>query len=283
MKKQRRNEPRPLCSKASFFDSKGHRLQPTHSSKHERKYRYYVSAPLIRNAKTFPDGLRVPASDLEKIVINSIAAKLRDESWVTTTFFEPDKASELRPMIDRAISLAKRVEQQTVLNDCTFRTIIHRVEVSKNIISIKLGFNSIAAALLPNADAEHPAAAKNSTVEILIRGQFLRCGKQVRLVLGNDDAVQRNPDDRLIQEVVRAQRWFDDLSNGRATSIAALAKRERCSAPYISLKISLAFLAPDIVQSIIDGKQPQTLTPERLKKACPLPISWEEQRAVLLA
>ena len=47
--------------------------------------------------------------------------------------------------------------------------------------------------------------------------------------------------------------------------------------------ISLAFLAPDIVETIIDGMQPMSLTPERLKKACPLPASWEEQRAFLLA
>ena len=69
----------------------------------------------------------------------------------------------------------------------------------------------------------------------------------------------------------------------RAASIAELAKRENCSAPHISLKISLTFLAPDIVQSIIDGTQPRMLTLERLKKACLLPISWEEQRVILLA
>ena len=44
--------------------------------------------------------------------------------------------------------------------------------------------------------------------------------------------------------------------------------------------ISLAFLAPDIVETIIDGMQPMSLTPEGLKKACPLPASWEEQHAV---
>ena len=143
--------------------------------------------------------------------------------------------------------------------------------------------NCVVTTLIADAGAEHLAQAKNNTVDLIVSGQFLRCGKQVRLVLGNDDTDHQIPDERLIQEVVRARRWFDDLSNGRATSIAELAKRENCSAPYISLKISLTFLAPDIVQSIIDGTQPRVLTPELLKKACPLPISWEEQRAILLA
>jgi site-specific DNA recombinase len=273
----------PALLKGLAFDSKGNRLQPTHSSKHGRKYRYYVSGPMIRNAQTNPDGLRVPASDLEMMVINAVATKLRDTKWLTSTFAGTSNASELSPMIERASLLAKNVEQQTVLNDDTLKRTISRVEVGKNAISIKLNMNCVVAALIAGAGAGHVDQATNNTVDLIVSGQFLRCGKQVRLVLGNDDTDQQNPDDRLIREIVRARRWFDDLSNGRATNITELAKRENCSAPYVSLKISLAFLAPDIVQSIIDGTQARSLTPERLKKACPLPISWEDQRAILLA
>jgi hypothetical protein len=104
----------------------------------------------------------------------------------------------------------------------------------------------------------------------------------MRLVIDEADT-QSEPDPRLIGEILRARRWFEALSSGTAPTIAALAKAEGVSASYVSLKISLAFLAPDIVEAIIDGNQPVSLTPERLKKACPLPASWEEQRALLLA
>ncbi len=84
-----------------------------------------------------------------------------------------------------------------------------------------------------------------------------------------------------MQEIIRAQKWFEGLVSGRDASISALAKRHDCSAPYVSRKISLAFLAPDIVQPILDCTQPTSLTPERLKKACPLPSNWREQRVLL--
>jgi len=77
---------------------------------------------------------------------------------------------------------------------------------------------------------------------------------------------------------LRARRWFAALSSGSVPTIAALARADRCSASYISLKISLVFLAPDI----LDGTQPASLTPERLKKASPIPVNWQEQRALLL-
>jgi site-specific DNA recombinase len=273
----------PALLKGIVFDSNGNRLLPTHSSKPGRKYRYYVSGSMIENAKSNPDGLRIPASDLERMVIDAIAAKLRDRKWVTSTFDRSDNASDISPMIERASSIARKVEEQPVLNDGTLKLIINRVELSKSNISIKLDLNSIAATLLPNASAENFILGKIHAFHIVVSGQFLRCGKQVRLVLGNDSADQREPDNRLIQEILRAQSWFDDLASGRAKSIAELARRSRFNVAHVSRRITLAFLAPTIVESIVAGTQPLTLTVERLGKVCPLLISWDEQSAQLLA
>ena len=41
------------------------------------------------------------------------------------------------------------------------------------------------------------------------------------------------------------------------------------------------FLAPDIIQAIIEGRQPAELTAARLKRMYDLPISWAEQRRLL--
>ena len=45
--------------------------------------------------------------------------------------------------------------------------------------------------------------------------------------------------------------------------------------------IPLAFLAPDIVEAIIEGRQPVELTAARLKRMRHLPASWAEQRRFL--
>ena len=59
------------------------------------------------------------------------------------------------------------------------------------------------------------------------------------------------------------------LSSGEVPTIAALAKTEGVSASYISLKISLAFLAPDILETIIDGMQPMSLTAGAAQEGLP--------------
>jgi hypothetical protein len=40
-------------------------------------------------------------------------------------------------------------------------------------------------------------------------------------------------------------------------------------------------MAPDLVETILDGTQPIALTAERLKRAGQLPLLWDEQRAML--
>jgi hypothetical protein len=44
--------------------------------------------------------------------------------------------------------------------------------------------------------------------------------------------------------------------------------------------LPLAFLAPDIVEAILQGRQPVELTALRLKRTR-LPLSWVEQRRLL--
>jgi site-specific DNA recombinase len=47
---------------------------------------------------------------------------------------------------------------------------------------------------------------------------------------------------------------------------------------WVARVIHLAFLAPDIAQAIVDGRQPPDLTAERLMRLVPLPTTWQAQR-----
>jgi hypothetical protein len=85
----------------------------------------------------------------------------------------------------------------------------------------------------------------------------------------------------LIATIAQGRRWFADIQGGKANSLTELAERESVDRTDIGRAISLAFLAPDIVEAIFDGHQPVELTAARLKRVRDLPVSWAEQRGVL--
>ena len=105
----------------------------------------------------------------------------------------------------------------------------------------------------------------------------------MKLILGTDNKKQPDPNPKLVDMILQTRRWFTNLSSGTRSSIGDIAKNSSYDRTYISRLITLAFLAPDIVERIVTGDHSPTLTPERLRKACPLPVRWDDQRALLLA
>jgi site-specific DNA recombinase len=91
----------------------------------------------------------------------------------------------------------------------------------------------------------------------------------------------RSPDQAIIRLLGTAHGWMQDLASGRVKSMEAIAARECLSLQHISNVIEVGFLAPDLKQALVEGRQPVGLTVTSLQKACPLPLSWKAQRRLL--
>ena len=66
------------------------------------------------------------------------------------------------------------------------------------------------------------------------------------------------------------------LYDGVYTSVTEISESEGIDKSYISRILRLALLAPDIIETVLEGRSDQTLMLETLER--PLPASWEEQR-----
>jgi DNA invertase Pin-like site-specific DNA recombinase len=87
---------------------------------------------------------------------------------------------------------------------------------------------------------------------------------------------QSKSDPKLIQAIVRAHAWLNDLKSGRYDSIEALAKDVQLHPKIIRQQSRLAFLAPVITEAVITGGAGKTLTLGAISKT--LPLSWVKQR-----
>ena len=101
------------------------------------------------------------------------------------------------------------------------------------------------------------------------------------LIDGAEPFATAKPDARLIKLLIRACRFGITLVDGDGVSFAELAKREGVSRSYFTRLVRLSYLAPDIIQAILDGRQPRDLTADKLLAHSRLPLTWHEQRTVL--
>lgn len=87
--------------------------------------------------------------------------------------------------------------------------------------------------------------------------------------------------DAMVVAVARAFRWKRLLEDGEYTSIKQMADELGVAAPYMSRLIRLTLLSPDIIEAITDGREPDGMSIEQLRR--PMPLLWQEQRAILCA
>ena len=98
---------------------------------------------------------------------------------------------------------------------------------------------------------------------------------------GTDPFATAKPAARLIKLLIRAHRFNTTLVDGDSMPFAALAKREGVSPSYFTRLVRLSYLAPDITQAILEGRQPRDLTADQLLAHSRLPLAWQEQRTLL--
>ena len=83
-------------------------------------------------------------------------------------------------------------------------------------------------------------------------------------------------DGTLVKVLARAHRWQGMLDSGEYGSIEELAREERINPSYLARVLRLTLLAPEIVESILDGRHdPERVTLARLMK--PFPVAWGAQ------
>ena len=248
------------------FDRNGHRLIPSHSQKQSKRYRYYVSEPLItQNRQSAPQGMRIPAQELENLVIEELKRWLQNEAAILDTL-NPD-AHQTQSLSQSIQSHLMQLKQEGLARYECIRKLIKQVSIHPDCIQM-----SVMPEWLLGPVCDQPLE-----VQLTSLAKIERCGTSMRVLIGTQ-LVNQAPDHKLINTIKRGKAWADRLTLGSVKSVNELAKEVGLTNQAVTNMIYRAFLAPDIVRSILNGTQPAKVTADFLKQHAPFPIDWDEQR-----
>ena len=125
---------------------------------------------------------------------------------------------------------------------------------------------------------------QGDTLIVRIPMRFRRQGGRKRILApdGSDLAppTRAQPDGTLVKALARAWRWQRQLDAGVYVSLAEIARAEKISSSYVTRILRLNTLAPDIVESILDGEIEGLGLMQRLERN--LPLAWADQRHAIL-
>jgi DNA invertase Pin-like site-specific DNA recombinase len=262
-----------------FFDSEGHRLTPSHAVKGKKRYRYYFKNDGRGAVGKSP--LRLPAHEVESRVVGRLLKFLGSQSEIMDHVGSSGNSGPTRALLSACEQLAARWKGTGPAEQCNMmRAIVRRVVFHSNKLELFISEREILKQISSSvATTSLPKSAGNADlIRIETNCQLLRNRGQVRLLVpgpGNESQDQRT-NLPLVKALVRAHEWSRRILDGGASSNADLAAKVGLSEEYVSKVTDCAFLAPDIVEAILDGRQPKELTFAKLRRH--VPLDWGEQR-----
>ena len=258
-----------------LFDANDRRMTPSHAVKNGKRYRYYVSNNLITGKGS---GTRIAAHEIENLIAAELIRLLSDDVRLIDELRLDDKdPAMIRGLLSKAKALSQKVmNEPNAGKRLVVQQIIDRVHVAEEGIRIEMNRNG----LRQLCGIEVEATEESEPIVIQVAAQLRRLGKEKKLIIAGQTC-QRKLDQALVKAIARAHRWFEALKAGQVQSVSEIAARERVPRTYVSSLLRLAFLAPDIVEAVLEGHQPIELSLGRLLKQTRPPLEWAAQRAVL--
>jgi DNA invertase Pin-like site-specific DNA recombinase len=290
----RRNGSNAKCSSllsALIYDEQGNRFTPSHAVKNGKRYRYYVSQAAIHHRSGASGPSRIPAHEIEDLVCQKLRTFLGDPNEllrIATSF--TDEAADVEAIIGAGQRLSSAWESQTTASIREFlNEVVKRILVLEKEIRVLVKTGPLSRSLLCDSGSPRKVEVRNNLaadktedlITLHIHASLKRCGGEVRLVLPTDSTGESKPRPlpSLIKAIARAHDWREQIITGGMTGPRSIRKVTGLDERYIAHVLHAAFLAPDIVEAILNGQQPVDFTMEKLRKRPP--VDWQEQRTRL--
>ena len=244
-----------------LFDEVGDRLTPSHSKKNGKRLRYYISHRLMKRAgEQDITGWRLPAQPLEDQITKAVTQYIKEHA--ASKLLNTPSAERIHKVLAMTDKIQSRPEAIVLL--------IKWINIAPGHIEIILSVPQLVTLFgMTKADINTEA------LTIKLAFQTRKRGVETKLIIGH---VAAETDSTLIRNLATAHKWLGMIKAGQ--SLDAIAKQDNTSRRRIQQIIAFAFLAPDIVQMILDGRQPIGLTSEWVLRH-KLPNVWSDQRALI--
>lgn len=269
-----------------LVDEQGERLSPSHAVKQGRRYRYYVSRHLIIEGRKPDGGWRIPAADLENLVLGRICSWLSDAVAVSEAV-EGDSGEAQAALITSAGELARRWPDLSPQETKAYLgAFVSWIVIKPGSVVIGIDPGHVVEAIMvgpPAGPVTKPRQSRRGSqkpIALEIPAALKRAGMGVRLIV-QGEANDTCPDPSLIRLLLRAFAIRDRLDQDPNLSMHRIAQAEDVVPSYVTRLLRLTWLAPDIVAAIVDGRQPIGLTANRLMANTRLPLEWQAQRELL--
>jgi DNA invertase Pin-like site-specific DNA recombinase len=265
------------------YDDKGNRMSPTYTRRKNRHYAYYISQATLQYREDEAGSVvRIPGKTLDD-AIGQLLLDLLSNPPRLLDILAPRQLPGV--VLDSAMETASQlaanwVELPIKAQIPLINALVARIVVAKTEITLTLHRDNLISYLTgkTNGTPINDGRLASAPLVITAHVNLRRSGIETKLVYPSGPApkVHQRSVKALQQALLKSLKWNDDLLCGAVKSIEALNERDSLDPRQTYRLRRLAFLAPEIIERVVSGDVPDTLTLEKLKQE--FPLDWHAQR-----
>ena len=263
-----------------IYDDKNNRMTPSYSKTRNKKYRYYVSQPVLKFDKTKAGSVsKLPAEETEKFVTDEIRSYFFDTKQIQNYIAELSVLEQNR--------ILEAVKSGKFDNYALVRSVLEKLTVSREWTEMILSKSRIKKFLYDLGGNIYTTSDFNEqaedylTIKLEIRIKTSTSKGCNTLIIRNDKAELPYINEALIKAIVKSFYWHKLLLEGKVKNTKGIQKLENLKDnSYIKQVLNLRFLSPRIIEAILNGTQPRELTVIKLFNIKTL--NWKEQEELIM-
>ena len=244
----------PSLLAGRIVDPEGRPMSPVRGQKGAKQYCYYVTR--FKPSEDRSTICRLPAGEVDAIVIDAISTYLRDSSQAPSSACN----TKWKTDFDANTKLAEDLRQMSKQN---LRAVLidYDVKVAVKDEHIEVMF-----------DRDGTASMISTSAKLIRRGNELRLAipSEVRA------NTEREADPNFVRLVAQAFAARQHIVSG--SDVGSVASYDR---KHLHRLARISWLAPDIISAILEGRQPVQLTARHLMRCADIPLNWQDQRMYL--
>ncbi|WP_114228611.1 MULTISPECIES: recombinase family protein [Sphingomonas] len=232
----------PSLLTGMLTDPDGRPMTPVFTSRGGKRHHYYVSR--IAPGEARQSAWRVPAAEVDRAVISLVQKAMLEQAASVGCIASLDQS---RTSSERLPSLPVPEQRRQLL------ALALKAKLASDHITIEL----------------RDSAPQSIAIRLASRGNERR-------VITAADRVHQEPDPALVRMVALAMAVRTSALTGTKDSLV-----DHFSPRHRARMLKISFLAPEVLSTIIEGRQPADLTTQRFLRCEEMPLAWEAQRKAL--
>jgi site-specific DNA recombinase len=248
-------------------------MQPTYTKKANREYSYYVCGNHLKGKKCKAKDQTIAAGEIEQVIMEKVPLIMSNSELIEKAFKKGEKiALGTLEEISRIWENIFPVEQENIIH-----ILIKTIWLKEEGVKIEISKEGLKDLVEKYKATNEKIEAKGEDISVFIKYKLKKHSGKSMILVSDEGEIKEKRNDKLLKALVRAHLWQSQMDNGEYANIKEICHANKISCPkYVGSILKLNFLASEIKEAILEGKQPSHI---RLNNfiGTKMDLLWERQ------